>query len=57
MEITAIQVVHYGKDGAAINKERIVVVDDTAKITIPVTSASVLVHDDNTGKFICKITG
>jgi hypothetical protein len=46
---------HYGKDGAAYNCEILEVVDDAVKITVPVNSAHVLVHDAETSKFICKI--
>jgi len=54
--ITAVEVVFYGEDGAAINKEMYEVLEDTVKITVPKNIAHALVHNYDTGKFICKIT-
>jgi hypothetical protein len=53
--ITNVEVMHYGKDGAASRCEMLEVTDDTATFTIPMDTAHVLVHDADTGKFICKI--
>jgi hypothetical protein len=55
MEIANVEVMHYGKDGAATKCEIIEVKDDTATFTIPMDTAHVLVHDAYTGNFICKI--
>lgn len=53
--ITAVEVVFYGKDGAAINRETYEVLDDTVKVTVPVGVSHILIHDWDTKKFMCKI--